>query len=105
MFGEPGISPPKPNPAVCVPHPAKKALIVVKPVGLDVQVAPLYSSVDPVKGGTSPPNAKAEVCVPAPPIAYLVVFKSHHCTKLVLRSRLFGLCMVSSLRILLWRLL
>jgi hypothetical protein len=44
-----------------VPQPPKPCLAVFNPVGFDVQVDPLYSSVAAVLGGTSPPNAKAAV--------------------------------------------
>ena len=46
-----------------------------KPVGLDAQVDPLYSSVAPVLGGILPPKAKAAVCVPQPAKVLLPVFK------------------------------
>jgi hypothetical protein len=48
--------PPKAKPAVCVPHPPNEYLAVPKPVGLDVQLVPSYSSVAPVAapGGRLP---------------------------------------------------
>ena len=45
-----------------------------KPVGLDVQLLPSYSSVAPVSPGREPPKAKAAVCVPQPAKASLAVF-------------------------------
>jgi hypothetical protein len=45
----PVAGPPNARPAVCVPAPANPDLAVFKPVGLDVQVEPSYSSVDPTE--------------------------------------------------------
>jgi hypothetical protein len=57
-----GELPPKANPAVCVPHPAKLNLAVFKSLCSD-QLDPLYSSVSSlaVPGPVSPPNPKPAV--------------------------------------------
>jgi hypothetical protein len=62
-----GSRPPKANPAVCVPVPAKPCLAVLNFLGLVAQEVPSYSSVAPVLAVPSlPPKAKAAVCVPQP---------------------------------------
>jgi hypothetical protein len=47
--------------AVCVPTDPKLSLAVDIPVGLLVQLVPLYNSVAPVTVGVAPPYAKANV--------------------------------------------